>query len=103
MIFWNFVSQLLKSREKFANIKLLKKEGSTMIIVNSPIMQKQIIKVVEAISDPKFTYQKTDGIRIYFNTEAEDKDEACKIVKAAIKKDPMGGALVLTVKSEEYI
>ncbi len=74
-----------------------------MIIVNSPIMQKQIIKVVEAISEPKFTYEKTDGIRVYFNTEAEDMEAACKIVKAAIKKDPMGSALVITVKSEEYI
>ena len=74
-----------------------------MIIVNSPIMQKQIIKIVEAIEDPKFTYDKTDGIRIYFTTDFENDEEACKIVKAAIKKDPLGGALVLTVKSEEYI
>ena len=74
-----------------------------MIIVNSPIMQKQIIKIVEAIAEPKFVFDKTDGIKIYFNTDFEDVEAACKIVKAAIKKDPLGGALVLTVKSEEYI
>ena len=74
-----------------------------MVIVNSPIMQKKIIQIVEGITEMKFTHEKTDGIRIYFNTDNEDIEAACKLVKAAIKKDPMGGALVLTVKSEEYI
>lgn len=74
-----------------------------MIIVNSPIMQKQIQAIVEGIEDPKFTFVKKDGIRQYFETDFEDKEAACKIVKAAIKKDPMGGALLVTVKSEEYI
>lgn len=74
-----------------------------MIIVNSPIMQKKIQTIVESIESPKFTFVKIDGIKIYFETEEEDKEAACKIVKAAIKKDPIGSAIVLTVKSEEYI
>ncbi len=74
-----------------------------MIIVNSPIMQKQIQKIVEGLESPKFTFLKKDGIRLYFETDYEDKEEACKIVKAAIKNDPMGGALLVTVKTEEYI
>ena len=71
-----------------------------MIIVNSPIMQKQIQKIVEGLESPKFTFLKKDGIRLYFET---DYEEACKLVKAAIKNDPMGGALLVTVKTEEYI
>lgn len=74
-----------------------------MIIVNSPIMQKQIQAIVEKIEDPKFTFIKKDGIRLYFETEFEDKEAACKLVKAAIKNDPMGGALLITVKADEYI
>ncbi|WP_323615664.1 hypothetical protein [Erysipelothrix rhusiopathiae] len=73
------------------------------IIINSPIMQKQIQKIVETMTDPKCTFVKKDGIKLYFETDMEDKDEACKRIKAEIKKDPMAGAIMFTVKADEYI
>ena len=39
-----------------------------MIIVNSPIMQDKIIKILEAVESPKFTFVKKDGIKIYFES-----------------------------------
>lgn len=74
-----------------------------MIIVNSPIMQDKIIKIVEALEEPKFTFIKKDGIKIYFETEFEDKDKAAALIKAAIKKDPMGSAIMFNVKTDEYV
>ncbi|WP_240915931.1 hypothetical protein [Erysipelothrix sp. HDW6C] len=74
-----------------------------MIIVNSPIMQSKIQIIVEAIENPKFTFVKKDGIKLYFETDAEDKEAACRLVKAEIKKDPMASAIMFTVKADEYI
>ena len=74
-----------------------------MIIVNSPIMQEKIIKIVEAMDEPKCTFVKKDGIKIYFETEFEDKEKAAALIKAAIKKDPMGSAIMFNVKTHEYI
>lgn len=74
-----------------------------MIIVNSPIMQDKIIEIVESINSPRFTFVKKDGIKIYFDTEYNNLDEACTIVKNEIKKDSMASAIMFTVKSEEYI
>nr|WP_252968722.1 hypothetical protein [Erysipelothrix rhusiopathiae] len=55
------------------------------------------------MTDPKCTFVKKDGIKLYFETDMEDKDEACKRIKAEIKKDPMAGAIMFTVKADEYI
>lgn len=74
-----------------------------MIIVNSPIMQDKIIKILEGMDSPSYTFIKKDGIRIYFETSLEDKEEACKLAKKEIKKDPMGSAIMFTVKANEYI
>ncbi len=74
-----------------------------MIIVNSPIMQDKIIKILEAVESPKFTFVKKDGIKIYFETELEDRDEACKIATKEIKKDPIASAIMFKVKASEYI
>ncbi|CAM3639290.1 hypothetical protein ERUR111494_04545 [Erysipelothrix urinaevulpis] len=73
------------------------------IIINSPIMQDKVQKIVEAIESPKFTFVKKEGIKLYFETDAEDVEAACKLVKAEIKSDPIAGAIMFTVKSEEYI
>ncbi|CAM3516330.1 hypothetical protein MGH68_08775 [Erysipelothrix sp. D19-032] len=74
-----------------------------MIIVNSPIMQSKIQTILESMESPTFTFVKKDGIRLYFETSEQDTELACKIAKAEIKKDPMAGAIMFTVKSEEYI
>lgn len=74
-----------------------------MIIVNSPIMHKQIQEIVEGIEEPNYTFQKKDGIKLYFETDAEDEEQAADIAKKAIKTNPIGSALMFKVKTEEYI
>lgn len=74
-----------------------------MIIVNSPIMQDKIIKILEAMDSPTFKFVKKEGIKIYFETDMEDKDKACDVAKKEIKKDPMGSTIMFKVKSHEYI
>lgn len=74
-----------------------------MIIVNSALMQDKIIKIIESIEDPKFTFVKKQGLKIYFETDMEDREEAAKIAKAKIKADPVAGSLLFSVKTEEYI
>lgn len=74
-----------------------------MIIVNSAIMQDKIIEILESSEKASFKFSKKDGIRIYFETDMEDREEAAKIAKSEIKKDPIGGTLLFSVKTEEYI
>ncbi len=74
-----------------------------MIIVNSPIMQDKIIKILEAVESPKFKFVKKEGIKIYFETDLEDKDEATKVATREIKKDPIASAIMFKVKADEYI
>ncbi len=74
-----------------------------MIIVNSALMQDKIIKIVESIEDPKFTFVKKQGLKIYFETDMEDREEAAKIAKAKIKADSVTGSILFSVKTEEYI
>lgn len=74
-----------------------------MIIVNSAIMQDKIIDILEACKEASFKFIKKEGIRIYFETDMEDQEAAAKIAKAEIKKDPIGGTLLFSVKTEEYI
>lgn len=74
-----------------------------MIIVNSPIMQDKIIEILEASNEASFKFIKKNGIRIYFEVDMVDDEEAAKIAKSEIKKDPISGALIFSVKTEEYI
>lgn len=74
-----------------------------MIIVNSPIMQDKIIEILESSDKGDFKFNKKEGIRIYFETSIENKEEAAKIAKSEIKNNPISGALIFKVKTEEYI
>ena len=74
-----------------------------MLIINSPIMQDKIIKIVSELEVPKCTFVKKDGIKIYFETTHENKEEAATLIKAAIKKDPIASAIMFNVKTDEYV
>lgn len=74
-----------------------------MIIVNSPLMQKQIQQILEEMEEPNYTFVKKDGIKLYFETNMEDKEEAATIAKKAIKSSDFGSALMFKVKTGEYI
>ncbi len=68
-----------------------------MIIVNSALMQNEIIEILENIKEPKYKFIKKNGIRLYFETSIEDLDEASKIAKASIKEKPEAAALFFSV------
>ncbi len=72
-----------------------------MIVVNSSIMQKQIIKIVENISEYTYTFVKKEGIKLYFDVDTEDQETAAIVAKKAIKADPMSGTLIISVKVEK--
>ena len=58
-----------------------------MIIVNSPLMQNEIIHILESLRTPEFTFVKKRGIRLYFETNVIDPHHAAKLAKQAIKAD----------------
>lgn len=72
-----------------------------MIIVNSAIMQENIKKIVTSIESPKYTFVKKEGIQLYFECDCDDLQQAASIAKSAIKNDPIGGTLLLSVKVAE--
>lgn len=74
-----------------------------MIIVNSPVMQDDIIKTLEASEDPTFTYTKKSGIKLYFETSMDDAEAAAKIAKSLIKEQPFGKAILFSVITQEYV
>lgn len=74
-----------------------------MIIVNSPLMRKQIRELLENVDEPKYTFIKEDGIKIYFETDLEDNEEAAAIAKKTIKSSSFGSALMFKVNTHEYI
>ena len=73
-----------------------------MIIVNSPLMHKQIQEQLELNEDPSFKFVKKEGIKLYFETGAEDLEKAVGIAKQVIK-DKVSDVIMFKVKTEEYI
>ena len=71
-----------------------------MVVVHSSIMQNQIIKIVENCQDYHYTFVKKDGIKLYFNVDTDNNENAAILAKKAIKADPIGSALLVSVKVE---
>ena len=65
--------------------------GIKMVIVNCPLMQNDVIKVVEGISlnnaNP-FKFVEKKGMKIFFETTNVNIDEACTIIKSEMRKAP---------------
>lgn len=74
-----------------------------MIIVFSPLIQKKIIKTLAGIKEPNFRFVKKDGIRLYFETDMEDKERAAEIAGKVIKRSPYGEGFNFVVRTSEYI
>ncbi len=74
--------------------------GIKMVIVNCPLMQNDVIKVVEGISlnnaNP-FKFVEKKGIKILFATADVNIDEACTIIKSEMRKAPFGSVLNFNV------
>ncbi len=73
-----------------------------MIIVNSPLMHKQIQTQLELNEDPSFTFVKKEGIKLYFETDAKDPESAVGVAKQIIK-NKVSDVIMVKVKTEEYI
>lgn len=73
-----------------------------MIIVNSPLMHDKIIETLENSTEPSYTFQKKEGIKLYFETDMEDQEEAAALAKQMIKKATQN-LIVFSVRTEEYI
>ncbi len=67
-----------------------------MVIVNCPLMQNDVIKVVEGIvlndTNP-FKFIEKKGMKMYFKTADVKVDEACVIIKSEMRKAPFGSLL----------
>lgn len=73
-----------------------------MIIVNSPLMHDEIIETLENNAEPSFTFEKKEGIKLYFETNMENQEEAAAIAKQLIKKATQN-LIIFSVRTEEYI
>ena len=74
-----------------------------MIVVNCPLKQDDIIKIVENIeieNKKVFKFIKKQTIKIYFECDYSDMEKACLIVKKEIKDTQLGRALYFNVVVE---
>lgn len=77
------------------------KEGKVMITIYSPVMADKIQEVVENIEDPKYTFIKKEGMKLYFEVDEENKELAAEKAKSAIKATPFGKAIMFKVDAED--
>ncbi|WP_018659106.1 hypothetical protein [Allofustis seminis] len=73
-----------------------------MIIVNSPLMHDEIKTILAESTTPTFTFEKEAGIKLYFQTDHDDVEEAAAIAKKLIKEGT-GNVLYFSVTTEEYM
>lgn len=66
-----------------------------MIVLTAPIQQEKIIKLLEAYSEEglAYTFKEKQGIKLFFETTAEDLDAAAQKAKTIIKSEPWGSVL----------
>lgn len=72
-----------------------------MITIYSPVMADQIKEVVENIDEPKYTFIKKEGMRLFFEVDIEDEEAAAAQAKSAIKATSFGKAIMFKVSTEE--
>lgn len=69
-----------------------------MIYVNSAAMQNEIIKLLEDCDAAiKFKYSTKKGIKLGFEVDTEDLDNAIIVAKAVLKDSELGKALYFQV------
>lgn len=74
-----------------------------MIVVNCPLKQDEIIKMVEDIeieNKKEFRFVKKQGMKIYFDSDYSDVQKACSAIKQEIKKSDLGKVLYFNVVEE---
>lgn len=73
-----------------------------MIIVNSPLMHDKIKNQLELNDEPSYTFVKKEGIRLYFETDADNDDVAVSTAKKVIK-EKVSDVIMFKVRTEEYL
>lgn len=74
-----------------------------MIVVNCPLKQDEIVKMVEDIeieNKKEFKFVKKQGMKIYFESDYSDADKACATIKKVIKESELGRVLYFNVVEE---
>lgn len=74
-----------------------------MIVVNCPLQQDEIVKMVENIeieNKKEFKFVKKQGMKIYFESNYSDIEKACLTIKKKIKETELGKVLYFNVVSE---
>lgn len=65
-----------------------------MILVNSAMMQKEIIELLE---ENGFKHTKKQGLKLFFETPTDDATTDAGTAKSLIKGSPFGAALFFNV------
>ncbi|MGY3750603.1 hypothetical protein [Vagococcus acidifermentans] len=70
-----------------------------MIVVNSPMQQDAIIELLNQYDKDgvSFSYKNKQGIKLFFETNAEDLEAAAKLAKEEIKAQEWGKVLYFQV------
>ncbi|TDW24669.1 hypothetical protein EDD63_10822 [Breznakia blatticola] len=68
-----------------------------MIKISCPMKQDFIIEIVEGIDKYKYTFEKKEGINLFFAVDAQDMEDAIATAKAAIKATEIGSVLYFSV------
>lgn len=66
-----------------------------MIIINSAMMQKEVIQLLE---ENGFKHTKKQGLKLFFETPSEDSTADAANAKKLIKASPFGAALFFNVE-----
>lgn len=69
-----------------------------MIVVNAALKKEEIKQALAEVDDPSFTFQKEQGMQLFFETNESDLEEATSIAKNAIKKK-IGKSIMFSVKA----
>lgn len=66
-----------------------------MISINVALSQDKIIDLLNSFDKESitFTFKEKKGIKLFFETNAEDLEQAAKLAKAEIKAQPWGSVL----------
>lgn len=67
-----------------------------MICINLATQQDFVIQLLEANEDPKFKFEKKEGIKLFFSSEI-DNQKAIESAKAVIKSSRLGQALYFQI------
>ncbi|MBC2021342.1 hypothetical protein HCA81_09810 [Listeria booriae] len=73
-----------------------------MIVISSPMKRDFFVETLEKYNENDVTFKKVDekGIKLYFETTAEDEEAAVRIAKDVMKATDIGAVLYFQVTVE---